>query len=156
MQLADWCGVSLSPSARAVSSTVEPYFSCGDTAYLPKVLSHCRFSQTPTAHLHPFVAKSPAGSQEHGDLMGTLSPLEHSHHRALDASTCPHTLSTQIRQGSGVLEASLEQGHLVPGQHKWLEMFLLAPCPMVTTMVTLGRLAPPPQVISSATQITLD
>ena len=156
MQLADWRGVSLSPSTRAVTSTVEPYFSCGDTAYLPKVLSHCRFNQTPTTHLHPSVAKSPAGSQEHGDLVGTLFPLEHSHHRALGASTCPHTLSTQTRQGWGVLGASSEQGHLVPGQHKWLETFLLAPCPLVIGTVTLSRLAPPPQVTSSATQISLD
>lgn len=144
------------PSARAVTSTVESYFSCGDTAYLPKVLLHCGFGQTPTAHLCPFMAKSPVGSQEHGDLVGTLSPLEHSHHRALGASTCPHALSTQTRQGSGVLGASSEQGHLVLGQHKWLETFLLVRCPLVTATVTLSRLAPPPQATSSATQITLD
>lgn len=144
------------PSARAVTGTVEPHFSCGDAAYLPKVLLHCRFSQTPTAHLHPFMAKSPVGSQEHGDLVGTLSPLEHSHHMALGASTCPHALSTQTRQGSGVLGASSEQGHLVRGQHTWLETFLLARCPLVTATVTLSRLAPPPQATSNATQITLD
>lgn len=139
------------PSARAVTGTVKSHFSCGDAAFLPKVLLHCRFSQTHTAHLHPFMAKSPVGSQEHGDLVGTFFPLEHSHHMALGASTCPRTLSTQTRQGSGVLGASWEKGL---GQHTWLEMFLLARCPLVT--VTLSRLAPPPQATSSATQITLD
>lgn len=88
--------------------------------------------------------------------MGTLSPLEHSHHMALGASTCPRALSTQTRQGSGVLGASSEQGHLVHGQHTWLETFLLARCPLVTATVTLSRLAPPPQATSNATQITLD
>lgn len=72
---------------------------------------------------------------------------------ALGASTCPRALSTQTRQGSGVLGASWEKGL---GQHTWLEMFLLARCPLVTATVTLSRLAPPPQATSSATQITLD
>lgn len=114
------------PSARAVTSTVDSYFSCGDTVYLPKVLLHCRFGQTPTAHLRPFYGQIPSWESGTWRPCGRLVPLR------AQSPPCPHALSTQTRQGSGVLGASSEQGHLVLGQHKWLEMFFLERCPLVT------------------------
>ena len=151
LQLADWHGVSLCPLSQSCHRHHRVLFFLWRCSLFAK--GSPALQVQPDTHLHPFMAKSPVGSQEHGGLVGTFSPLEHSHHMALGASTCPRALSTQTRQGSGVLGASWEKGL---GQHTWLEMFLLAGCPLVTATVTLSRLAPPPQATSSATQITLD